>query len=49
MKFAVRYYTKTGKTKKLAEVMAEALGIEALPSSESIIESLDVILLGNQQ
>ena len=47
MKFAVRYYTKTGNTKKLADAMAEALGIEALPISEPITEAVDVLLLGN--
>ena len=47
MKFAVRYYTKTGNTKKLAEAMAKALGVEALPISEGIDELVDVLLLGN--
>ena len=31
MKYAVRYYTKTGNTKRLAEAMAKELGVEALP------------------
>ena len=31
MKIAVRYYTKTGNTKRLAEAVAEAVGAEALP------------------
>ena len=47
MKFAVRYYTKTGNTKKLAEAMAKALGVEALPISEGIDEPVDILLLGN--
>lgn len=47
MKFAVRYYTKTGNTKKLAEAMAEVLGVEALPISEPISEAVDILLLGN--
>ena len=36
MKAAVRYYTKTGNTKKLAEAIAEALGVQALPISEPV-------------
>ena len=47
MKFAVRYYTKTGNTKRLAEAMAEALGVEALPISEPITERVDLLFLGN--
>ena len=47
MKFAVRYYTKTGNTKKLAEEMAKALGVEALPISAGISEPVDILLLGN--
>ena len=47
MKAAVRYYTKTGNTKKLAEAMAAALGVQALPISEPVTEKVDVLLLGN--
>ena len=47
MKFAVRYYTKTGNTKKLAEEMAKTLGVEALPISAGISEPVDILLLGN--
>ncbi len=47
MKFAVRYYTKTGNTKRLAEAVAEALGVEALPISESVNEAVDYLFLGN--
>ncbi len=31
MTYAVRFYTKTGNTKKLAEAIAKELGVEALP------------------
>ena len=31
MTYAVRYYTKTGNTKKLAQAVADELGVEALP------------------
>ena len=47
MKTAVRYYTKTGNTKKLAQAVAEALGVEALPISEPIGEYVDILFLGN--
>lgn len=47
MKAAVRYYTRTGNTKKLAEAMAAALGVQALPISEPVTEQVDVLLLGN--
>ena len=47
MKYAVRYYTKTGNTKKLAEAVASALGVEALPISEPVTEPVDILFLGN--
>ena len=47
MKTAVRYYTKTGNTKRLAEAIAGAIGAEALPLSTPIDEPVDVLFLGN--
>ena len=47
MTYAVRYYTKTGNTKKLAEAIANELGVEALPISEQINEKVDILFLGN--
>lgn len=47
MKIAVRYYTKTGNTKKLAEAVAGAVGAEALPISVPVEEPVDVLFLGN--
>jgi len=47
MKFAVRYYTKTGNTKRLAEAIAKELGVEALPISEPINEETEILFLGN--
>lgn len=47
MTFAVRYYTKTGNTKKLAEAVAKELGVEALPISEPVTEAVDYLFLGN--
>ena len=47
MSYAVRYYTKTGNTKRLAEAMAKELGVEALPISEPVNEAVDYLFLGN--
>ena len=47
MKIAVRYYTKTGNTKRLAEAIAKAVGVEALPINIPITESVDILFLGN--
>ena len=47
MKIAVRYYTKTGNTKRLAEAVAKAVGAEALPISVPVEEPVDVLFLGN--
>jgi len=47
MKIAVRYYTKTGNTKRLADAIAKAVGVEAAPISTPITESVDILFLGN--
>ena len=47
MKIAVRYYTKTGNTKRLAEAVAEAVGVEALPITSPIDDPVDILFLGN--
>ena len=47
MKYAVRYYTKTGNTKKLADAIAGVLGIKALPITTPITEPVDILFLGN--
>ena len=47
MTYAVRYYTKTGNTKKLAEAVAKELGVEALPISMPLQEKADILFLGN--
>ena len=46
-KIAVRYYTKTGNTKRLAEAIAKAVGVEAQPISVQIQERADILFLGN--
>ena len=47
MKIAVRFYTKTGNTKRLAEAVAEAVGTEALPLTSPVEEPVDILFLGN--
>lgn len=47
MTYAVRYYTKTGHTKKLAEAIADELGVEALPVDKPVEDKVDVLFLGN--
>ena len=47
MKIAVRYYTKTGNTKRLAEAVADAVGAVALPLTSPVDEPVDVLFLGN--
>ena len=47
MTYTVRYYTKTGNTKKLAEAIAKELGVEALPISEPVNEKVDLLILAN--
>lgn len=47
MNIAVRYYTKTGNTKRLAEAVAAAVGVEAQPISVPITEPVDILFLGN--
>ncbi len=47
MKIAIRYYTKTGNTKRLAEAVAKAVGAEALPISAPVTETVDLLFLGN--
>ena len=47
MTCAVRYYTKTGNTKRLAETVAKELGVEALPINIPVDEKVDLLFLGN--
>ena len=47
MKKAVRYYTRSGNTKKLAEAIAAALGEEALDLTVPLAEKVDLLFLGN--
>ena len=47
MKIAVRYYTKTGNTEKLAKAIAQVAGVAALPISAPVTEYVDILFLGN--
>ena len=47
MNIAVRYYTKTGNTKRLAEAVAKTVGVEAFPISAPVREPVDILFLGN--
>ncbi len=47
MKIAVRYYSKTGNTKKLAEAIADALDIKAFDLTKSVDQDTDVLFLGS--
>ena len=47
MKIAVRYYTRSGNTKKLAEAIAAAVGVEAHTTAVPLTEDVDVLFLGS--
>ncbi len=46
MKTAIRYFTRSGNTKKLADAIAGALGIPALTVAEPLPEPVDTLFLG---
>lgn len=46
MNVAVRYYSKLGNTKKLAEAIAETTGCKAEPIPSPITEKVDILFLG---
>jgi flavodoxin len=47
MKIAIRYYTKTGNTKALAQGIAEVCGVEALSVDNELKEDVDILFLCN--
>lgn len=47
MKTAVRYFTRSGNTEKLALAIAEAIGVEALDVSAPLEEKADILFLGS--
>jgi flavodoxin len=46
MKTAVRYYSRSGNTGKIAEAIAEAAGVTAKPVDEALSEPVDLLFLG---
>ncbi len=49
MKIAVRYYSRSGNTKAVAEAIAKAAGVEAVPVDRNeapIKEPVDVLFIG---
>ena len=47
MKAAIRYYSRGGNTKKLAEAIAAAIGVEAMTTDAPLTEDVDVLFLGS--
>ena len=47
MEVAIRYYTQTGNTKKLADAIAAELGLEAKDISYPLTEPADILFLCN--
>ncbi len=47
MNIAVRYYSRGGNTKKIAEAIAKAVGVEAKTVSEPLTEDVDILFLGS--
>ena len=47
MKIAIRYYTKTGNTKKLAEAIGSAINVDAKTVDEPLTEDVDILFLGS--
>lgn len=47
MKIAIRYFSKTGNTKKLADAIAKAVGVEALTVDNKVTEDVDILFLGS--
>ena len=47
MSIAIRYYTQTGNTKKLADAIAAELGVEAKPVTVPLEEKVDFLFLCN--
>ena len=46
MKIAVRYYTRSGNTKKLAEAIADAVKVKAENVAVPLTEKADILFLG---
>lgn len=47
MKIAVRYYSRGGNTKKLAEAIAKRVGVDAQTTAAPLTEDVDILFLGS--
>ena len=47
MKVAIRYYTRGGNTKRLAEAISKAVGVDAETTSVPLTEDVDILFLGS--
>ncbi len=47
MKVAIRYYTRGGNTKKLADAISKAIGVDAETTSAPLTEDVDILFLGS--
>ena len=46
MKFAVRYQSRGGNTRAVAEVIADTLGVKAEPVDTPLTENVDILFIG---
>lgn len=47
MNIAIRYYSKTGNTKKIADAIAEQLNVEAFDLTKPVPSDTDILFLGS--
>ena len=47
MKVAIRYYTSGGNTKKLADAISKAVGVDAETTSAPLTGDVDILFLGS--
>lgn len=47
MKVAIRYYTRGGNTKKLADAISKAIGVDAETTAVPLTEDVDILFLGS--
>ncbi len=47
MKYAIRYYSKSGNTEKLANAISEVLDVPAYDISHELTEDVDVLFFGS--
>jgi flavodoxin len=47
MKIAVRYYSRTGNTKKLADAIADEIGVQSKLVTDGLEEDTEVLFLGS--